>query len=99
MGVEAVAFGRIERTVDAVAIELTGQNGGEVAMPNLVGPFAELDALGFNRVGGRMEEAEFDLLRVFRKEGEVNARTLPGGPERVRAAGLGLHRGLHTFSM
>ena len=45
VGVEPVPLGRLERPVDAVAVELAGQHVGQVGVPDLVGVLLQRDAV------------------------------------------------------
>ena len=46
VGVEAMAFVRLVRSVDAVAVELPGPDVGQVDVPDHVGVLGQIDALG-----------------------------------------------------
>jgi hypothetical protein len=54
----------------AVAVKQPGPRFGQVAMPNLVGVFAHLNALGL-APAIRVEQAEFDGVGSFRKKREI----------------------------
>jgi hypothetical protein len=82
IGIEAVAGGRLVGTMDAVAVGRAWPRIGEVAVPDLVGIFGQIDALDLALAAG-VEQAELDLGRVRREQGEVDAQAVPGGAERV----------------
>ena len=82
--VEAVAFlGRVG-AVHAIAVNRAGARLVHVAVPDFVGEFRKFDALEFGGAGV-VEQAELDLGGVGAEQGEVDAKTVPGG-----AKGMGL---------
>ena len=91
MRIEAVPGCRLIRSVDAKAVELAGLQIGKVAVPDLVGPLGQRDPLGFLDRARRIEQAQLDLRRMFREEGEVDARAVPGCAERIRRAAPDTH--------
>src|SRR5262249_46898175 len=74
----------------AVPVELAGGDVGQVAVPHLVGLLEHRHPLRLARRVG-LEEAQLDLGGALGEEGEVDARPVPGGPERVRATGPDAH--------
>ncbi|MCW2241511.1 hypothetical protein M2351_006156 [Azospirillum canadense] len=85
VGVEAVAVLRVVGAMDPVGVDRAGPRIRQVAVPDFVGEFRQLDALQF-RFAGFIEQAELHLGRVGREQGEVDAKPVPGGPERKRQA-------------
>ena len=86
VGIEAVAGGRLVRAVDAVAVERAGTRFRQVAVPDLVGIFRQrhpVDLAG----AGLVEQAQLDLGRIGREQGEIDAEAVPGGAQRVGPAG------------
>src|SRR6185312_427251 len=96
--IEALSvFGTI-RAVHAIAVELSGPDVGEIAMPDLVVALAQCDARALDGIVGTAEEAQLDPRRVFRKDGEVDTFAIPGRAEWVRLAGPDAHvRGLPSI--
>ena len=90
-GIEAVAVGRIVRSVDAIAVELTGADVRQIAVPDLIGPIAKTDLVRLDSVVLAMKQAQLDRGRVFGKEGEVDALAVPRGAERVWFTGQDAH--------
>ena len=80
--VEAMSFLGPVGAVDAVAVEQAGPRLRQVAVPDLVGALAQLDALQL-APAGRVEEAQLDALGVLREQREVDALRRP----RSRRAG------------
>src|SRR3546814_10760155 len=75
---------RLVGAMHAVAVVLPRANVVQVAVPDLVGVLRQGDALQL-AAAGAVEEAELDLLGMGGEEGEVHARAVPGGPERIRS--------------
>src|ERR1700743_3592419 len=73
------------RTVNAVAISGAGTGCGQVAMPDFVGVFGELDPLEFG-FPGVVEQAKLDLGRMSREQREVDAEAAPVCAQRKRLA-------------
>ncbi len=79
-------LGGIERTVHAVAVELTGEHVGKVDVPDFIGIFLEREPMRFLlRVDG-VEKAELDLGRILREEGEIHPGSVPGSAQGIRMA-------------
>ena len=74
---------RLIRTVDAIPVHGSGADALDIAMPDLVGIFGQLDALFFG-LALRVEEAELDFGCVRRKERKVDAVAVPDCTSRVR---------------
>src|SRR5262245_7365631 len=82
--VEAMPVGGLMRTMNAIAVQLAGQDVGEVAMPVLVAVVGLLNALSlFGRLG-RVEEAKLHLARVLGKQRKVHPGPVPGRTQGVR---------------
>jgi hypothetical protein len=103
--IEAVALCRIVGAVDAIAVELSGPDIGEIAMPYLIRPLTQPDLLGLDPVVLTLEEAQLHTGGVLRKDGEVHSRTIPGRSEGVGLSRPDSHvsfsmplRGIHTQS-
>ena len=77
VGIEAVPRVRLVGAVDAVAVDGAGPDLGQVAVPDLVGVFGQLDALDL-LVAGAVEQADLDLGGVGREEREIGALAVPG---------------------
>src|SRR5262249_28919216 len=89
--VEAISVRWIVRAVDAVAVKLSGPYVGQVTVPDLIGPLADADLVGFDRVVLTVEETQLDASRVFGKEGEVHTLAIPRRSEWVWLAGPDTH--------
>jgi hypothetical protein len=74
--VEAVAGVRRMRAVHAVAVDRARARIGQVAVPDLVGEFRQLDPVDL-RLARIVEEAELHLGGVRGEEREVHARARP----------------------
>ena len=98
VGIEAVPFPGPVRSVHAIAVEHARTRLRQVAMPDQVGLLAQLDALQLApaRV---VEDAQFDFLRVFGEQREVDALAVPGCPERIGAAGPDRVNRVHARSL
>ena len=83
--VEAVSFGRIVGPIDAETVGLTGQNVGQVGVPDHVGLFGDLDAVRFALALGRIEQAQLHARGMLRVEGEVRSTAVPGGAQWIGA--------------
>ena len=90
-GVEAIAVLRIVRSVDAIAVELSGAHVGQIAVPDLIGALAQSDRVRFDVVVFVLEQAELDAGRVLGEDREVDALAVPCGTERIRLAGPDAH--------
>ena len=76
VGIEALTlFGQV-RPMYAVAIDLSGADAGHEAVPDAIGPFRQGDAFQLAQTA-RVEQAEFNLVGVLGKQGEIDA--LRGG--------------------
>ena len=78
-----MAFLRLVRTMDAVAVERAGPDTGQIAVPDLVGVFRQHHALGF-RAGLFVEQAQFDAVCVSGKDRKIGAVSIPVGTALVR---------------
>jgi hypothetical protein len=81
--IEPVTRVRFVRTMNAVGVDRAGTTGRQIAVPDFVCIFRQLDPLelGFTVL---VEQAELDFGGVRREEREVDAEPVPGGPERKR---------------
>ena len=84
VGIEPVPELRVVRTVNPVAVELAGQDAGNVAVPDQVSLLRQRDANGFARAVRRVEQAQLHFECVLGENREVNAGTVPGCAERIR---------------
>ena len=83
--VEPVAgVGRV-RPVDAVSVDGARPDVGDVAVPDLVGEFGQLDSRRL-AIALPVEEAHFHFRRVRGEQREVDALAVPAGAARVRLA-------------
>src|SRR6185503_2551042 len=80
--IEAMALLRLVRPVHAIAVYGIGPEPGEIAMPDLVGKFRQLDAFDLRRAGA-VEQAKLDLGCVGGEQREVDAFAVPDGAARV----------------
>lgn len=83
--VEAVALIQLARAVYAIAIDRTGRDTRQVAVPDLIGVFGKLDTRGL-ALALLVEEADLHPGRVRREQGEIDALTVPRRTERMRQA-------------
>ena len=88
--IEAMAARRVIGTVHAVAVKLTGPDIRQVAVPDLMGLFRQIDTLGF-APALRVEQAELDAGRVGGKQRKVDAFSVPCRPQRIGQAGENAH--------
>ncbi len=94
--------GRVPRAVHAVAVVLAGAHVGEVGVPAVAVDLLQGDALLAPRGGGaagrralgRLQQAQLDGLGHAREQGEVGARSVVGGAERIRPADPDAPRGV-----
>ena len=77
-----MAGGRLVGAMDAVTVNRARSRIRQIAVPDLVGVLRQHDPLDFALAGG-VEEAELDICRMRRKQGEIDAQTIPRGAERV----------------
>ena len=77
VGIEAMAVGGIVGAVNAVAVERAGLQAWNVAVPDFVRIFRQLDARRLDRAAV-VEQAEFDPARRWRKTGRSSRRPYPG---------------------
>lgn len=84
--VKAMSLLRSVRSVHSISVQLARTGLRQVAMPDHIRLFGECDAKGFP-LSGRIEQAQFNLLRVLRVEGKVDTFAIPN-----RAQGIGFSR-------
>ncbi len=87
VGVEAMAVFRVERAVDAVAVERAGLQAWNIAVPDFVGEFGKLDTGGFG-LPAFIEEAEFNALCMGGKQREIHSVLIRRGAKRRPRAGF-----------
>ena len=75
---------RLVRTVDAIAVDQTGTRGRQIAVPDLIGIFRQLDALELG-LAIRVEQAQLDLVACAE-----NSAKLTPSPSHVAPSGNGL---------
>jgi hypothetical protein len=78
---------RLVGAVDAIAVILAGSDVGDIAVPDLVGIFRQLDAQQL-ALAVAVEEADLDLRRIGGEEREIDPLAVP-----ARAEGKG-----HAFT-
>ncbi|EXI74697.1 MAG: hypothetical protein AW07_01625 [Candidatus Accumulibacter sp. SK-11] len=83
--IEAVPFLRPIRTMDPVAVQLPGAHFGQIRMPDLIGLLGQLDTLAF-LPPAVVEQAQLDLVRVLREQGEIDPFAIPGSAQRIGLA-------------
>src|SRR5258708_37688418 len=71
--------------MDPIGIDLPGAGLRKIAMPHMVRSFGQLDALDL-AAAFRLEQAELDALGALGVEREIDARSIPGSPERMGTA-------------
>jgi hypothetical protein len=81
--VEAVSVLRLIRPVDPVSVKGTRPNIRQVSVKNLVGVFGKLDTVGL-AFSALIEQADFNLGGVCRKNREVCTVTIPSRAHRTR---------------
>ncbi len=82
-------FGRVEAesdfgpvgTVDPVAVRLAGRETGDIAVPDVAGPFRKEYPVGFVRIVGTGEQTELDGGGMDGVKREVDALAVPMGAE------------------
>ncbi len=80
VGVEAVAVFGLIGSVNAIAIELSGRNVVQIAVPDILGALRQFDAFEF-AAALTVEQAELDLLRVGGEQREIGAPAVPACTE------------------
>ncbi len=81
-GIEAMPCRGLVVAVHAIAVDRAGPRIRQVAVPDLVGVFGQGDPLDLAVAPG-IEQAELDLGRMRREQGEVDAEPVPCRTERV----------------
>ena len=76
--VEAMARLGLIGAMHAIAIDHAGACIGQVSVPDLVRELRQLDPLNL-ALAGLVEDTEFDLGSVGGKQGEIDAKSVPGG--------------------
>src|SRR5687768_11365640 len=83
--VEAVTALEVVSAVNPIAVDQAGPGLGQVAVPDVVGALADLNALDL-APSARIEQAKLDALGVLRKQREVDPRAVPGRAQGIGAA-------------
>ena len=86
VGIKAMALVRRVGPMYAVSVQLLRQDGGKIAVPDLIGLLGQRDADDLRLVLRRIEQAQFHVGRMFRKDCEIDAGTVPRGSQRIRIA-------------
>src|SRR6201999_555115 len=87
MRIEAMALLGCVGAVDAIAVELSGRDVVEVAVPDVLGPLRHFDALEL-AAALAVEQAQLNLLGIGREQREVSPASVPAGAEaRMRSGG------------
>jgi len=84
--VESETLGGIERAMYPISVQEPGAGLGKVTVPDLVGLLGERYPMEFPPAGG-IEQAEFDLFGMLRKDRKIYTFSIPGRPQRVRFPG------------
>lgn len=87
VGVEAKARRGLERAVHTVAVELTGTEARDIAVPDVPGHLRQRDRLIPVRLVDGVEQAQFDLRRTLGEEREIYAGAIPMCTERIGLPG------------
>lgn len=85
VGIEAVPGVGFIGAMDAVAVDGAGTGRGQIAVPDFVCVFRELDPFQFG-LAAIVKQAELDFRCVGRKQREIHAEAVPGGTERKGSA-------------
>src|SRR4051812_47206658 len=86
MRVETEALLRLIRAVHAVAIELSGRDVVQVAMPDVFAAFGQRDAFQF-ALALVIKQTKLDLRRIGGKQREVGAPSIPCRAKGMRGSG------------
>ena len=86
VGIETVALARFIRSVYAVTVRLAGRDVIETTVPDVCGALRKGDTRDLALARG-IEQTEFDLFGMRRKQREVRARAIEARAERMRCAG------------
>ena len=80
VGVEAVAVLGLIGAVNAIAVELSGRNVVQIAVPDIFGALGQFDAFEF-AAALAVEQAKLDLLRVGGEQRKIGAPAVPACTE------------------
>jgi hypothetical protein len=83
--VKTHSTGRVVRAINAIAIDKTRAGFGKITMLDLVGLLLQLNSTYF-AAPMLIKETQFDFFRVFGKYRKIDALTVPGSAQRVRAS-------------
>ena len=76
---------RLVGAVGAIAVDQAGARVRQVAVPDLVGAFRQVEARDL-APAGRIEQAELERCGVGGEDREVGAEPVPGGAQRIGSA-------------
>src|SRR5438309_842513 len=83
VGIEAMAMLRLIGAMNAVAVLCAWADIGEIAVPDIVGALQQAEPLQLAAIAG-IEQAQFDLLRICRKDRKVCPDAVEGRSKRSR---------------
>src|SRR5262249_52440405 len=78
--VEAVSGARLVGAVYAIPVDRAGPHIRQIAVPDLVGVFRQIDP----HLAGLVEQAELDPRRIGGEQCEIDALAVPGRAQRMR---------------
>jgi hypothetical protein len=90
--IEAMAFLRNIRSVDAIAIALPWPELGHIPVPHLIGAGGEWQAETLMGTLRRVKEAEVDTRGMRGEQGKIHPGAIPGGAQGVRMSRSDVHQ-------
>ena len=81
--IETVTVGGLVPAVYAVAVKLARRHVREIAVPHIFGALWQRDAFGF-AFAFAVKQAQLDLGRIGREQGEIGAAPVPRCAKRMR---------------
>src|SRR5690606_6071174 len=93
--IEAMTLLGLVGPVNAIAVDRARAEPFDVAMPDLVGIFGQLDALELP-LAVAVEQAQLDLGRMRREQREIDPFTVPAGTAGMRQAFAQSNRFVHS---
>ena len=81
--IEAVALVRLVGSMHAIAVDCSRRDPGQIAMPDLIGVFRQVDADGLT-LALLVEQADLDSVRMRREQREIDPFAVPCRAERMR---------------
>ena len=87
--IETMTVLRIIGSVGTVAVNQTKARIGEIAVPDLVGAFRQIEARDF-APAGRIEQTKLDSLGMRREDRKIGAESVPGGAKWIGRAAIQL---------